>query len=107
MNDRVLIKYEANWSDEFDLYGFATNSAAAWNEHLAKIKAKFDEGSLGEGVECWFGTNEAIEYHSFDDYEQAFTVMPITDAEEAVLRKLFGSTRHSNVSFGHIKTIDE
>ena len=97
---KVLVKYRDNYSDEFDVEGFAVDDADEWQKHLKLIEEAFKDNP-GASIECWFGTNEAITYESYDDYVEAFEVTPITDAEAATLEKLFGGG-----SFGTFLTIE-
>jgi hypothetical protein len=81
----VLVKFQKDWADEFDVYGYKIyNSEADW------LKEK---GDLSEHT-FMFGTNEGWEDEG-DFEDDDFTVTEITPEEAATIRKLFGN------SWGH------
>lgn len=80
----VLVKFEKDWADEFDVHGFKIyNSLADWHK---------EAGDLSEHS-YMFGTNEGWEEGDFEDDD--FTVTEITNETAQVLRATFGN------SWGH------
>lgn len=74
----ILVKFERDWGDEFNVYGFKVfDSIDKWNEYYEEIK---DE-------QWWFGTNEGFEPGELEETD--FTVHDVTDGEIAILKKFF------------------
>lgn len=97
---KVLVKFEKDWADEFDVRGFAVFDKAKWEADLAAFKAcKTCNG-------CWFGTNEGWESGEvMEDKEgwiDSWDVKEITEAEANALAVMFGSPR-VNFAFGTFK----
>ena len=59
----ILVKYCSNWSDEFDIQGFAIMNAEEYAQWVADYRKAMDTD-----YEWYFGTNEYISYWSFDDW---------------------------------------
>lgn len=106
---KLLIKYQADYADEFDVYGFFVETESDWEEHLKEAEEVIK--NRDEPYEAGFGTNEAIVYEDFGDYERCFTVSKITDEEYEVLSNLFDPPpRYSDrvrFGFGHVLLIEE
>ncbi len=99
----LLVKASIDYADEFDCKMFGVFTEEKWNEVCENAKKRFagdsseddseDDDSEDSGtVEIYFGTNEALE---FDSYNQWFKKMKITEisADEAeFLKKHFGKT---------------
>jgi hypothetical protein len=65
-----LYKFERNWADEFDVYGFAIFGEA---EHAA-IQA-YIEKYADYRINYCFGTNEEFEEDSLKDFMQNYTIV--------------------------------
>lgn len=77
----VLVKFEKDWSDEFDVSGFKIyNSLADWQE----VSASLDEHSY------WFGTNEGWDEGEFDDSD--FQVKEISSEQAKAIRETIGNS---------------
>ena len=97
----VLVKFSDNWADEMDVKGFC----------IYKSKEEFDEDLKEEIVDSagiedeeyddfisgnyfWYshgiGSNESLEYESFEDLYNKFSITEITDEEYDILHKYFG-----------------
>ena len=100
---KVLIKFNTNYADEFDVAGFYITTQKKWDKHLEEVETFFKNRT--EPVEKYFGTNEYIEFYDFDDYKSSFTVTPITKEENDVLTKLFINYT-KKVEFGTICLIN-
>jgi hypothetical protein len=85
---QLLVTTMFNWSDEFDISGFAVYSESEWDDTLTRVRALF-ESRHGDVYEFWFGTNQAIELSSFQDWQEGVTVEEITQEEASVLKKFF------------------
>lgn len=99
---KILIKFQADYADEFDVYGFTIQDQSWWDKHLQEVAGRLDEEGT---IERYFGTNECVEFHSLEQYTASFTVTPITDDEFQVFKKLFNGYRN-NIWFGHVLLIE-
>lgn len=82
----VLVRFESNYADEFDVSGFAVVEEGAWNKHLEASKDFFKvEGEH----EIGFGTNENIQFSNFDEYRDSFQATTLAPNETEVLLKSF------------------
>lgn len=82
-----LVKYEDNWADEMDIYGFHVLSDKTCEKFVAFIKrgSEIPDFSFNIGV----GSNEDIEYSSVDELLAAFKITDISDEEAAAITKNF------------------
>jgi len=90
MYDKILVKASICYADEFDLEVFGTFALKEWNELRAKTKKAFKD--YGQSVEHCFGTNEAVEFNNFKDWDRHFKVTEISDDEYQFLKDNFGET---------------
>lgn len=121
----LLIKFDDNYADEFDLVGYYLTTKERWDAHVDDVTKywKMAEDSKkrpqqeGESdwryrdsqrveVEVGFGTNESMLWTSAEDYLRAYTVTEITEEEAAVVRKLFLNGRESG-TFGDWVSIND
>jgi len=79
----LLIKFEGNWADEMDIYGFTIMTVKQWEYKKNEIR------HTPLPIEVCFGTNESEEYETHEEYLRNFKVIEITKAEVKVLKKLF------------------
>lgn len=92
----VLIKFEKDYADEFDVHGIMILPVERWQKQLElfeKAEYPFTRG---------FGTNEELEFNSFKDVQRAFKVQPVTEQEYEVFNKFFGPAFKNSMSFGFI-----
>jgi hypothetical protein len=101
----VLVKFQANYADEFDVYGFAVFQASTWEE----IKELARDLDWSNPIERYFGTNEAITFKSYADYIHHFKVTTISEAEFLMLKKLFGTEKDKicPAYFGQFLTVTD
>jgi len=76
---KVLVKFQKDWADEFDVYGFKIFDS------LAEWEATADAGADSE---YYFGTNEGWDAGDFS--ESDFKVQAIGDAEAADIIAVLG-----------------
>ena len=97
----VLVAFNDNWADEMDVEGF----------HIYKSKEEFDKELKEEildyagiedeeyenfisGDDFWYtygiGSNESLEYESFKDLYNKFSITEISNEEYEILNKYFG-----------------
>jgi hypothetical protein len=79
----VLVQYEDNYADEFDIEGFMVMTAADWTQHTREAE------NADWPQEKYFGTNEYTSYYSAKDYLDCFTVTPLNDVEYVTVTTLF------------------
>lgn len=135
MDKLLLIKFDSNYADEFDVDGFVVWTAAKWEAHKAAVTAYFDNRAKrrgpkpelpphtdpkyyevydkvrkwerGEEVERYFGTNEAVNFSGAEDYFRCFKTTEITPEEHDVLKKLFGESWREDVRFGMFLSLED
>lgn len=81
----ILVKFEADWADEFTCYGFAIYDENKWQEVKDKVKQYFSNHKY---LESYFGTNEAYEWSSYDDVMRNFTEVSISTLEKFTIQAL-------------------
>jgi hypothetical protein len=89
----LLVKYHANWANEFDVDGFQALTEDNYIESIRYLKSEWDED---EGYTFNIGTNEEIEYDSIDDMVASnISTVEISEEQFNVLDTLF-----EGLSFG-------
>lgn len=72
----LLVKYNDNYSDEFDISGFKLYTKEEWVKFALNARILFE----CKVVEYYFGSNEAISYeHGVDNFLTRFTLLDITE----------------------------
>lgn len=97
----VLVTFWDNYADEFDVQGFTICRAKQWEEYVEDLE---DRGQWPQAY--YFGTNEGLEWVSFEDYRRNFGVEEITKEEYKTLKKLFG-IKNLYDEYGVFPLIDE
>lgn len=82
----ILVKLDTNWADEMDIEGFALFEPDAWEEAKEEYKKAFKHEPCQT---LYVGTNEYIQYESYEDYMNDLTAIEITDEEAQVIEKYF------------------
>jgi hypothetical protein len=99
----VLVKLESNYADEFDVEAFVVVSTEYFENAKARIRALDSESK--SGLYMNFGTNEALEWGDFDDFEDSLEITPLNSEQVACFEQLFPPTGHPNddvvAAFGH------
>lgn len=87
MNDNttLFVKYRDNWADEMDINGFALVTNRNWQILLDKFRV-FIGARIG--WEFGIGTNEEIEYRSYDHWFSKFTIVELSDDEAVTMIKI-------------------
>ena len=81
---KLLIKFEGNWADEMDVYGFTIISEEHWKyKNLEWTHTPFP-------YEYGVGTNESIIFEDIQEYLRSFKVEKISDDEIKCIQKFFG-----------------
>ena len=100
-SDCYLVRFEENWADEMDIYGFAIFTAeeySNWCHTLSRLRKAMNYAVFTYS----FGTNEEQDYEDFDEFLNCFTVKAIP-AEHA---QFFRSAFDTNEYYGQFPTID-
>lgn len=92
----LLIKYNDNYADEFDINGFQIMEETEWNTYVAKVRL-----CTNWPQSRWFGTNEGVQWPSAQEHLQNFEVIEITEEEATPLYKNF-----IGGAFGYFLQID-
>lgn len=99
----LLGRFKSNWADEMDITGMFICHEDHWKliEHAAR-KWFLDEGTMIYFV----GTNEEIEYESYEDWRGCFRFSPLSDERTDDLASMLLELTESNTwpfrwSFGH------
>jgi hypothetical protein len=96
----TLVKFQADWADEHDVYGFRTyNSPKEIEKVFTYVEAWFD-AYPGQEIELGFGTNQQLTFGDFISFYDSFTITELTDDEFQTLQKLFPGWREGVVDFG-------
>lgn len=74
-NEYILVTYSSNWADEMDVGGVKLMKRHQWNALVDKIRTYFRDG--GSRVVDYVGTNQEIEYDSFNSWYSCYFVTEI------------------------------
>lgn len=83
----LLVKFNANWADEFDVNGFALMEQAQYDllvRYYSHPRASFN-----------FGTNEGFENENGDTIARGFSAEEVSDETVYVLRQAFPELNRS------------
>ncbi len=80
----VLVKYDDNWADEFDVEGYRVFTRSEF-EHFVDMVSNHSF----DGVRHGFGTNEEIEYFDVESYLNTLTATAISAADFDTFVRLF------------------
>jgi hypothetical protein len=82
----ILIKFNCDYADEFDVYGFEISTRKKHNEYVDKL-AGYPKMI---NAELYFGTNEVLEFDTVSDYMHCIDIKDITKEEYDSIERLFG-----------------
>jgi hypothetical protein len=114
MEKMLLVKFDCNYADEFDTEGFIVMSESEWLKHITHVEKHFenwnkthepDRWGNRQGIEVYFGTNEAIIYEAFDSYRSSFSTSELSDSDYDTLKRLFGKS-YGPIRNGMVVMID-
>jgi hypothetical protein len=78
----ILVNFDSDWSDEFNVDGFKIYDKDAWEE----LKKRFLKL---ENFSWYFGTNEGFDEETPKQFLENYDEKDITNEEEAVILKFF------------------
>lgn len=84
-----LIKYSSNWADEMDISGFSVKSEERYKKWRNAWKLLFKEDG---DYTFHIGTNEEVEYNSFEEFISDFKIKEISEEDAIVIKNHFGDT---------------
>lgn len=93
-----FIKLVADWADEMDVHGTIIMPEDELNKFKEYWRKWFEEN---DSFSCYIGSNEELEFYSYEDMMDILEIHEINDIEMAVLKK-FGLN-----SFGCIRIFDD
>jgi hypothetical protein len=100
--DYIMVEFDGNWADEFDMRGYWFTSREKYEKYLEEIKA-FNEFPH----EQYFGTNEAMIWESLEDYTNCLGKPKKVSAEEMkIVAKLFDAPNKKNFTVGDFFFLD-
>jgi len=95
-----LVKFQADYAGEFDVYGFKVFPDIKSAERIFKIAELFWVQYPGKLVEFGFGREGWLEARSYKEYRNMFEVIEISEQEAKVLNKLFGNDWDEYADYG-------
>ena len=99
----VVVRYNDNYADEFDVNSAWIVSVKKWNAWKKKVK------TITKPAEIYFGTNQAIEIQSGEAVIKACKVAPISKREAITLIEYLGDgyrTLADNPVIGQINVFE-
>lgn len=81
--NKVLLKWNSSWADEFDVSGFSVMKMKDWEDYKESLRNRKLSFTL------YVGTNEWIEYPNGQELLNEIKVEEISDQAEEVLFKYF------------------
>jgi len=89
MKSKVLLKFEDNWADEIDICSWQIVE----KEDFELARDRFLENYKDREYSICIGTNEEIEYCNAEKFLSVIEVIDISDEEESVIIKVFGTSK--------------
>lgn len=80
---KKLIKFNATFNDEFDVYGFSIMTGAEWYSMLSTLPEDLC-------TEWLFGSNYSAYFESLADFMRCFNVLEISDTTADTIMDAFG-----------------
>jgi hypothetical protein len=100
-----LVKFGDDYADEFNVCGFCIVSKDVFDFQM-RIVELFWKENPGCTKEFYFGTNEFMEYSSYQDIQETLTVTEISDEEILTFKKFFGEDYTDQIDFGVNQLLD-
>jgi hypothetical protein len=68
-----------DYADEFDVDCCFVADKREFNKNMSIVQLAFDANVLTEDDEYYFGTNEFLQFYSFDDFEMGVSDQPCSE----------------------------
>lgn len=89
--NKILVKYEGNWVDEFDVKGYEIVTEEFFDEMINYSEQFFNDNfNGGNELEIYFGTNEAFMFDSHKDVLDFFTKTNLSFFTIDFIETIFG-----------------
>lgn len=89
---KCLVKFEADWADEHNVYGFYVyGNDEEIQKQFTYAKAYWEVYPYID-VEFYFGTNECITFEDYESYRRSFDLIDCTEEDYQVLQDKFGNS---------------
>lgn len=86
-DDLVILVFNGNYSDEFDVDGFLIVEKTWWEGYKKEVEEKFGESARDYN----FGTNEELIFDDAEDYFSQITELAATQEQIFAVQQVFGS----------------
>ena len=97
----VFVQTSYDYADEFDVNGCFVMPKPHFEKQLAEIKQAFEDGRF-DGREFYFGSNEYLQFDSFEDFESGLEVKECTEQFYDEFSALTGSGCIGHDTFGDL-----
>lgn len=88
MNDKILVKLETDWADEFMVQSIWLTTKSEFENFLDVLSKK----DVNEEVKVYYGTNQFIDFTSVDDIIDSLSVTSISEDYYNTIVDLLGSS---------------
>jgi hypothetical protein len=82
----MIVKFNDNWADEFDVEGFAQMTKEDFDRLLASAESMLNKRGV---IEYGFGTNEDFTWQSVGEFRNCFTILDVTEEQENIIASVF------------------
>jgi len=90
----VAVKFESDWSDEFDVYGMKVITKGEYGIYLSNIAKQFtDNGSFEWG----FGSNQSFTWETLQEFMTTLKIVELTEKQANTLREVLGGSTYGNI----------
>jgi hypothetical protein len=83
-SNKILVTYESNWADKIDVQASMITTIKEWKEICDQAKIAFTQC---EKCSHYVGSNQEIEYYTYEEWLDCYTVKELTQTEYKVLSK--------------------
>ncbi len=90
----AFVKLETTWADEFEIHGFLIAPKKEFDADLKLLKDYFPKNR-----EVYFGTNEAIDFESYDDLMACLEIKTISAKDADVIYSTFEEPRQPGADY--------
>jgi hypothetical protein len=100
----TVLHFKADYADEFDVEFIAWVDKQWWKQYKKDI---YKNDMAIFPTECYFGTNECIEFDSADDFFGSFDEHEADDDQIKFLQRISGGTESIGTSFHFRDLLEE
>lgn len=81
----LYVQYSDNWADEMDITGGQIFTKTEWDAYRKAARKVFKDNG---GYTFYMGTNQYIEYSSYEDFKNCFEIKKLSIEEVHMLERL-------------------